>query len=375
MLWQIELQNRKYKKGDYTRTEKRRRPMKFDVLQVLILFGRALCSSLGIEKYGTVRLRNSERIVVFPIIFSGNNAIVLPITRFKDIKKGTQEEMDTIEFISCISHMILSFAISEICYKNNSKLEAAFEREMGKHMEKVSKDALNVYVRGKNTFSELLLMAYNRLFQCDERDERKRRMTAFGKCLVAEADRMIHEIDDMDEESRNKKICFYNYIKSCGEKYCDLKVWKQIICVESIVCNASTSLYTRLPSEQLLGLLAEGYMRKALNEKGFSEEELKKRGYMECSIIDIELLLDTYDRHGCEVMEELVKQIMMGKDGREIDSKYVEKVVQVVDERRRRREIEASRHAAELLGEELSGKKSKGKAKGKKSKKKSGGGG
>ncbi|WEL37951.1 DUF3654 domain-containing protein [Encephalitozoon hellem] len=348
--------------------------MKFDVLQALIIFDRIFCSSYVEEGCGIVDLKASERSILFPIIFCGTNAIVLPITRFRDLKKGTKEESYAKEFIRHISHVILSFTTYDIYCEDNSQLEAIFKREMGKHMEKVSKDALSVFIKGKNTFSELLMMAYDRLFQSDEKYEKNRRMTVFGKCLIEEADKMMNEIaDDMDAEERRKREDFCNMIKERGEKCCDITRWKRVALAESIVCNASVSLYSKLPEEELLGLLAEGYMRKDFKEKGISEKELSEQGYMEYNIVDTGLFLDTYVKHGSEVIEEIVKQLLMGKDGREIDSKYVEKVVRVVDERRRRREMEASRHAAELLGEELSDKKSKGKAKGKKSKRKSGG--
>ncbi|WEL38520.1 DUF1609 domain-containing protein [Encephalitozoon hellem] len=283
-----------------------------------------------------------------------------------------QEE--AIKFISYISDVILSFTAYDLYFEGISQLEAVFEREMRKHLKDVSENALIIYTRGRSTFDDLLLTAYNRLFECNTRDEGKRRMTVFGKCIIEMSDKMISQIpDDIDEKTKDERKNFCAYIKSCGEKCCNVEIWKEIVHAESIVCNASTGLYTKLPEEELLGLLAEGSMRRSLRKGGLSEEELNDREYIEYSIVDIKLFLDTYDKHGCEVVEEIVRQMMLGKDGREIDSKYVEKVVRVVDERRRRREIEASRHAAELLGEELSGKKSKGKAKGKKSKRKSDG--
>ncbi|WEL39987.1 putative immunoglobulin G-binding protein A [Encephalitozoon hellem] len=347
--------------------------MRLGVLQAMILLGWMICSS-SIESHKVVKLRGSEGCILFPIIFSGTNAIALPTTRLKDVRRGGDEEMYVKEFIGCIGDMVLSFTAFDICCEGDGVFEAVFVREMKKHLQKVSNDALSVYARGKSTLSEVLLMVYDRLFECDVRDEGKRRMTVFGKCLISEADRMIREIgDDVDEKEREERENFCNVIKKRGEKCCNLKMWKRIVYAESVVCNASVSLYNKLPEEELLGLLAEGCMRKDFKEEGVSEEELNDRGYMEYSIVDTKLVLDTYVKHGCEVVEEIVRQMMLGKDGREIDAKYVEKVVRVVDEKRRRREIEASRHAAELLGEELSDKKSKGKAKGKKSKRKSGG--
>ncbi|KAG5858472.1 DUF3654 domain-containing protein, partial [Encephalitozoon hellem] len=339
--------------------------MRLSVLEALILLDRIW--TLPVENIKTFELKSSERAILFPIIFFEDNAVVLPNTRFRDLKRGTDEELYVKRFVRNISDMIISFTYYNLYCKDNVRLEMMFKREMRKHMEKVSEDALSVYVRGRNTFSEVLLMVYDRLFECNERDER-RRMSVFGRCLIAEADKMMNEIDDeMDEEAKNERRDFCTMIKVRGVKCCDVERWRQIVSAESIVCNVSASLYSKLPEEELLGLLAESCVRNALKKEGFDEEKLKKRGYMEYNIVDIELLLDTYDKHGSEVMEEIVKQLLMGMDGKEIDAEYVEKVVRVVDERRRRREMEASRHAAELLGEELSGKKSKGKAKGKKS--------
>ncbi|WEL38319.1 DUF1609 domain-containing protein [Encephalitozoon hellem] len=352
-----------------------RGPMRLPTLEALILLDR-IWSSLMVERVEIIELEESKKAVVFPLVFSGANAVVLPNTRFRDLKRGTGEEMRAREFVSFIGGVVLSFTFYDIYFEGNSRFEAIFKREMEEHIGKVSEDIWNIYIRGKNTLSEILEMAYNKVFQCDEKSRRSRRMTVFGKCIIDEANKMIGEIaDDMDKEVRDNVEGFCNYVKSCGEKCCDVERWRQIVRAESIVCNASVSLYSKLPEEELLGLLAEGCTKKILKKKGLSEEELSEKGYVEYNIVDIKLFLDTYDKHGSEVIEEIVRQMMLGKDGREIDAKYVEKVVRVVDERRRRREIEASRHAAELLGEELSGKKSKGKAKGKKSKKKSGGGG
>ncbi|UTX42681.1 DUF1609 domain-containing protein [Encephalitozoon hellem] len=348
--------------------------MKFNILKILILFGKISGSTFVVEKVEILELEEIERTILFPLIFSGTNAVVLPNTKFGDLRKGTREEVYAKEFIDHIADMVLSFTFYDIYFEGNRRLEAVFRREMGDHLRKVSQDMWNIYIRGKSTFSELLEMAYNKVFQCYEKTERNRRMTILGRSLIEEASKMMNEVSDsMDRKTRDKVKYFCDHIIDCAKKCCDIEKWKKVVCTESIVCNASSSLYSKLPEEELLGLLAEGCTRKSLREKGLSEEELRKRGYAEYNIIDTELFLDTYDRYGCEVMEELVKQLLMGKKGKEINKKYVEKVVRVVDERRRRREMEASRHAAELLGEELSGKKSKGKSKGKKSKRKSDG--
>ncbi|WEL38938.1 DUF3654 domain-containing protein [Encephalitozoon hellem] len=347
--------------------------MRFGALQVLVLFGWMTCSTFRVESLGVFDLAENERPVLFPIIFYGSNAIVLPNTRFKDLEKGTSEEVHAKRFISCIPRMVLSFMFYDVYCKDDSRLERIFVREMGRYMERISEEALSVYAKGRKTFGELLLMVYDRLFECDVRD-RNRRMTILGRRLIEEADKMMDDIgDDIDVEEREEREDFCSVIKERGEKCCNVERWRRIVRAESVVCDASASLYSKLPEEELLGLLAEGCTKKILKKKGLSEEELSEKGYLEHNIIDTGLFLDTYDKHGSEVVKEIVRQMMLGKDGREIDSKYVEKVVRVVDERRRRRELEASRHAAELLGEELSGKKSKGKAKGKKSKRKSDG--
>ncbi|WEL39778.1 DUF1609 domain-containing protein [Encephalitozoon hellem] len=309
--------------------------MRLLVLETLILLDRIW--SLPVENIGTVELKSSEKAVVFPLVFFGANAVVLPSTRFKDVKKGTDEESYIKGFMGCIADVVLSLTYYNAYCRDNVRLGAMFEREMRRHMKKVSEDALSVYVRGRNTFSEVLLMVYDRLFECNESNER-RRMSVFGRCLIAEADDVMEKVSDaMDEESKDRMKSFCCIVRERGEKCCDIERWKQIVDAESIVCDASLSLYSKLPEEELLGLLAEGCMRKFLEKVELSKEEFNKRGYMEYSIVDTKLVLDTYDKHGCEVVEEIVRQMMMGMDGREIDSKYVEKVVRVVDERRRRR--------------------------------------
>lgn len=321
--------------------------MNLYILQVFVLFDRVLCSS-SIEYRGAIVLTGPERVVPFPLIFIGTNAVVLPSTTFKDLKKGTEEERKIEAFINNISHMVLSFLVADPCYEEDSRVQIIFDRDMEGHLRDVSENAWKIYKRGK-TFSELLPMVCDRMLQCDEKEE-SRKMSIFGKNLIKEADKIMGEIsDEIDKEKRYEKECFCARAKDAGEKHCDVEKLKKLIVLEELVCNTCKNLYTNLKEEELLGLMAEGCVRKIFKEEGLSEEEMKNRIYMEYCIIDGELFLHTYDRYGEEVIEELVKQLLAGKDGREIDSKYVDKVIEVVNQRKKRIEEEADRYANELM--------------------------
>ncbi|AFM98216.1 putative interB family protein [Encephalitozoon hellem ATCC 50504] len=346
--------------------------MKFDVVRISVLFGGMLCSSV-IEKIGEGPIIEDDRkdIIVFPMIFFGNDVVVLPTTRFKDLSRDVAKERYAMNFMNHVSDMILLLMIPDM--GGGERVDEIFSKilsnVMGERLRKISEDVLSVYKRGKNTFKEIVMMVCSRLLECGGKKEESRMMTVLGKRLICEGDRVIREMSDgMSVEERNERKAFCDMIKRYGEKCCDVKRWKRVMRAESIVCDGFASVYGKLLPEEILGLLGEGYCRKTLKAKGLSGEKLDSKGYMEYGILDTELLLSAYDEHGHEVVEEIVKQMMMGKDGREIDSEYVEKIAQVVDERRRREEREASEHADKLLEEELLGKKSVRKAKAKKGK-------
>ncbi|AFM99278.1 hypothetical protein EHEL_110020 [Encephalitozoon hellem ATCC 50504] len=100
--------------------------MRLLVLETLILLDRIW--SLPVENIGTVELKSSEKAVVFPLVFFGANAVVLPNTRFKDVKKVTDEESYIKGFMGCIADVVLSFTYYNAYCRDNVRLGAMFER-------------------------------------------------------------------------------------------------------------------------------------------------------------------------------------------------------------------------------------------------------
>ncbi|KAL7344718.1 DUF1609 domain-containing protein [Encephalitozoon intestinalis] len=142
-------------------------------------------------------------------------------------------------------------------------------------------------------------------------------------------------------------------------------LWKNVMDAERIICEECSKLYETPEEVELMGFMAEGNMKSLLKEGNIIEEEIKEYKYLECSMIPIELLLDTDKTKGRDVVKELIKQIMMGKDKGEIDHKYINEVSNAV---RRRRKVEEERRLKierELLGEsKYSGARKKKKSRG-----------
>ncbi|WEL38339.1 putative immunoglobulin G-binding protein A [Encephalitozoon hellem] len=188
-----------------------------------------------------------------------------------------------MEFVRNIGDTVLSFTASNVCCSSR-ELSEMFSGRMRRHLEKVSRDALRAWAQEGLMFGGVVLMVYDRVFECD------------------------------------------------------IERWRWVVCAESIVCEASVSMHSKLLPEEVLGILAERFVRRCVKEGG-GEGPGNTRGYADCGVIDVRLFVDAYVKHGSEVISEIVKQMMMGKDGKEIDSEYVEKVVRVVDGRKRSRVV------------------------------------
>ncbi|UYI28157.1 DUF1609 domain-containing protein [Encephalitozoon cuniculi] len=305
-----------------------------------------------------------SRVILFPFVFKGNNIVISPTTKYNDLKRNTRDTV--MGFVSEISFMMWYFLFGRV--KGSDRLERLFDVGMKAYLEDISIGTSKVWMNGNKTFSELLELVYERLFQCNEREGGH--VTRYGRNIIEEVDDMIKNIAaDIGKEEEEMWIKALNDHREHGVSLCNREVWKQVVSVEKIVCNICKRICIDLKEEELLGLMAEGNVRKILKAK-FGEEKVSDMSYLEFAVVDISLLLDAHKEYGEEVMKELVKQMLLGKNGKEINRRYVDKVAGVVREIQRRREREIEKNLRELLKDE---EKAKIKKKGKKKKKRSAG--
>ncbi|AFM98213.1 hypothetical protein EHEL_050020 [Encephalitozoon hellem ATCC 50504] len=87
--------------------------MRYCVLLVTFI-ARMFCSFSGAESHKAVVLGKYSGCVLLPLIFCGDDAIVLPTTRFGDVK-GRDSEACVMEFVRNIGDTVLSFTASNVC--------------------------------------------------------------------------------------------------------------------------------------------------------------------------------------------------------------------------------------------------------------------
>ncbi|CAD25039.1 hypothetical protein [Encephalitozoon cuniculi GB-M1] len=324
---------------------------------MLIPIVNVMHCSLELEECVIFKPREGDEAIVLPFIFRGNNIIVLPTTKYSDLMKNTENVKGFTLFLNHISHVIWSFTVGDIVYTDDNRFERLFDEKMGSYFEDLHKDILSLYVQGNGTFSGLLKIVYERIFQCKRR--RNRHMSRYGSDIIKMTEDMTKLVpSEVDERKRRKLAAFLVANKKYGESLSNIARWRRIVEVEKIVCDACEKICSDLKEEELMRLLAEGSMRKALR-KGLGRDKINYRLYLECIFTDIRLLSDAHKKYGGDVIKELVKQILLGKKGEEIDREYIDKVARVVQERQKR-EIEKS--MKELLRDE---EKAKSKKRGK----------
>ncbi|UYI27163.1 DUF1609 domain-containing protein [Encephalitozoon cuniculi] len=353
------------RKGDSSITSSKGKiyPMarKHAIWRFITLIGTVYCSS-QVEHYDTFELKPGDQIILFPFIFKGNNIIALSTTRYRDLdRKRTYLVEDVIDFLGSISHVIWNFTVGRIVCVDDNRFQRSFDEIMEGYLKEISLDATKIYMKGNKSFGELLEMIYERMFKFN--DKRGNYILKYGSDITKKANDMIEDMPhDLDKKKKEEWEVFLNGIKKCGESFRDTEKWRQLIELEKIACNACKEICLDLKEEELMGLFAEGSMRKSLKVK-LGEDEISSRGYLEYITISAKVLLGARKEHGGEVMKELVMQMLLGKKGEEIDRRYVDKVANVVKERQRRREREIEKNMKELLRDE---EKAKSKKKGKK---------
>ncbi|UYI27588.1 DUF1609 domain-containing protein [Encephalitozoon cuniculi] len=318
------------------------------------------CSS-GLERIVSFKLEPGSQVMVFPFIFEGYNIIALPTTKYSDLKKNPKDMKSLTPFFFNASHIIWDFAIGSVIRTPDNRFERLFNERMEGYLKDISVNVLKMYVKGNKTISELLEAVYERIFRCDEKGGGH--MMKYIEDVIKGFDDMIENVPtEMDSERKEIYHRFWSGSRKYVESFYSIERLKHLVELEKMVCSACREICLGLKEEKLMGLFAEGSMRKALKAK-LGEEEASRRGYLEYAIINDEILLDAHREHTGEVTKELVMQMLLGKNGEEIDRRYIGKVANVVKERQKRREREMEKSMKELLRDEEKAKSKKGRKK------------
>ncbi|CAD25036.1 hypothetical protein [Encephalitozoon cuniculi GB-M1] len=328
---------------------------------ILIAVVDVMCCSSE-EKSASVSFvtRPGSQVIAFPFIFVGHSIVVLPTTKYSNLKRNAKSMEDLTFLLSNLSHVVWSLTIDATVYKDGGRLEKLFDKRMRGYLDGVSLDVLRMYVNGSKTFSELLQIVYERTFECDSR--RSRQMARYGESLIREIDNMIESMPaEMSEEEKEKMRSDLNNNRKYVESFHDTEKWRQVVEAEKMVCNTCKEICLGLKEEELMGLLAEGSAKKYIKASA-GESKVSSTVYPEYIVVDISLLLDAHREHGGDVTKELVKQMLLGKKEEEIDKRYIGKVANAVKERRRRGEKEIEKRVKKLLRDE---EKAKSKKRGK----------
>ncbi|UYI27759.1 DUF3654 domain-containing protein [Encephalitozoon cuniculi] len=339
-----------------------------DTLWILTAVLNATNCSMQLEHSSSFILRSNNQVVVFPFIFRGCNIAVLPTAKYSDLRRNPKRMEDSEPLFCNISHIIWSFTIGGVAYKDDDRFKRLFSERMEGYLKDISSNASKVYMKGNKTFSEFLEAVYKRIFQCD--GKQGGHVMRYGEDVMKEIGGMMENAPpELSEEEKRQHQRLWGNIKKYTEYLYNIERLKRLIEVEKMVCDACKEICLGLREEELMGLLAEGRMRKSLKVK-LGEEEAGKKGYLEYAIVNDEILLDAHREYGGDVTKELVMQMLLGKKGEEIDKRYINKVANMIKERQRRREREIEKRVKKLLRDE---EKAKIKKKGKKKKKRSAG--
>ncbi|KAL7348898.1 DUF3654 domain-containing protein [Encephalitozoon intestinalis] len=264
------------------------------------------------------------RASLFPLLFKGNGLLIArPTTRFSDLKKNPSIMKDVKEFIENGRLTYLVWLLGVVEDSINDKdgwLKDIFFNNIMAYLKEVSLDLWKMYEKTNRTLGELVVMGYERILQCEKSHTRE--IEKFGEIIIKEADKIMKEAEkeeDEDEEMKRKKIAGCHSAKKYARMLLNRSLWKNVMNAERIICEECSKLYETLEETELMGFMAEGNIKSLLKEGNTIEEEIKEHKYLECATIPIELLLDTDKTKGRDVVKELIKQIMMGKDEGEIE--------------------------------------------------------
>ncbi|UTX44646.1 DUF1609 domain-containing protein [Encephalitozoon intestinalis] len=346
--------------------------MKWQKVLVTGFFDVIICASVESSSEGLPGSivetgRPGMRASVFPLLFKGNGLLIArPTTRFSDLKKNPSIMEDVREFIENgrLTYLVWLLGVGDSLHDKDDWFNDIFFNNIVAYLKEVSLDLWKMYEKTNKTLGELLVMGYERILQCEKSHTRE--MEKFGEIIIKEAERIMKEAEkEEDEEKKRKKIAGCHSGIKYARMLLNRSLWKNVMDAEKIICEECSKLYETPEEIELMGFMAEGNIKSLLKEGSIIGEDPQRYKYLECSMIPIELLLDTDKTKGRDVVKELIKQIMMGKDEGEIDHKYINEVSDVVRRRRKAEERRRLKIEKELLGEsEDSGGRKKKKSRG-----------
>ncbi|UYI26199.1 putative cytochrome P450-like protein [Encephalitozoon cuniculi] len=285
-----------------------------------------------LEKAAAFTLGPDSQVIVFPFMFQGYNIAVLQTTKYGDLKGNARRRVASF-LEHNISHAVWYFVVGGIAYKDD-RSERLFSEMMDGYLKKISAGASKVYMGGHMMFSELLETVHEMIFECNKAGDSH--VVKYGESIINRFSDMIENAPTgISAEEKRECRRFWSRVKERAGFLYSTERLRRVVEAEKIVCNACKEICLELEEEELMGLLAEGGVRKALKAK-VDEDEISRGLYLECTVVNTSLLLDAHREHGGDVTRELVKQMLLGKKGEEIDRRYINKVANVVKERQRR---------------------------------------
>ncbi|KAG5858581.1 DUF3654 domain-containing protein, partial [Encephalitozoon hellem] len=350
--------------------------MRWDVFCLVALVYRALCTSLRQEKESGKMKRGI--VVVLPLGFVGNTMILQPTISLRSLKTVLSEDAYSVVNRTVESVWIYNFLDVMSIVINDEEIERLFLDEIREYLKVISGDVLEK-CKESSTLYDIVEMVFEEMLEYKENVEGVK-TSKLMMIIERESKEKLKVIESlanvkMSEEGRRKyelRKLLNTHIRSFLGILCMKDQWEQRVAVQKIVCRVFKNLYSKLKREQILGIMVGGNIGKQLRP-GYADDmdEFSTKMYLEIINVRYDEFLEIYNEYDEEVVEEIVKQILLGKDGRSIDRKYAEKVKNVIERRREKeRKVEerkkelAERNARKLLEEEKRDKAALGRVRG-----------
>lgn len=258
--------------------------------------------------------------VMFPLLFHNNNLAMQATERFSEVPGELSEAVK-----SFVGRYVPGMVLANGVYPRTVYRNPLFRRVLGikdisMRLQDLHKRIEKEYFRAdsKATLSDLLKMLRKEMFE----DRGKGSLASrFREC--------IEKIGRMEVKKSllplEEKAVLRQIENSEANRHSD-GTGSLAIEAEEVMCNGCCELCKR--EKDVMGLVVEGRFGK---DKGL---------YLNATDINGDVVVNAMRDYGMDVVVEIVRQMLLGKSGREIDKEYVETVVQAVSERKARREEE-----------------------------------
>ncbi|WEL39549.1 DUF1609 domain-containing protein [Encephalitozoon hellem] len=336
--------------------------MRWDVFCLVALVYRALCTSLRQEKESGKMKRGI--VVVLPLGFVGNTTTLQPTISLRNLKTVLSKDAYSIVNRTVEIVWIYNFLDVMSIKINDEEIERLFLEEIREYLKVISRDVLKK-CKESSTLYDIVEMVSEEILEYKENVEGVK-MSKLMMIIERESREKLKVIESlanvkMSEDGRRKyelRRLLNTHIRSFLE-FCMKDQWEQRVAVQKIVCSVFKNLYSKLKREQILGIMVGGNMGKILRPMYSGTKRFNTEMYLEMINVRYGEFLGICNEYDEGVVEEIVKQILLGKDGRSIDRKYAEKVKNMIERRREKeRKVEerkkelAERNARKLLEEE-----------------------